>query len=149
MSRWQLPNQLREVFSVTSLVQRFSRALSGTSQVLSAPAKPIVLAFAEVPSVNSLRFDASLLLALRAGVLRRAVSLSGGGAGNTGMGALAEHGGCKANIIRQSNLHAQPSSSVRGNRVRPNPSLNRTLHSLSAFGLQKPSPNAANLFRAG
>ena len=31
----------------------------------------------------------------------------------------------------------------------PNHSLNRTLHSLSAFGLKKPSPNPANLFRAG
>ena len=30
-----------------------------------------------------------------------------------------------------------------------NHSLNRTLHSLPAFGLKKPSPNAANLFRAG
>ena len=33
--------------------------------------------------------------------------------------------------------------------LRPNPSLNRTLHSLPAFGLKKPSPNTANLFRAG
>ena len=31
----------------------------------------------------------------------------------------------------------------------PNHSLNRTLHSLPAFGLQKPSPNPVNLFRAG
>ena len=32
---------------------------------------------------------------------------------------------------------------------RPNHSLNRTLHSLPAFGLQKPSSNPVNLFRAG
>ena len=36
-----------------------------------------------------------------------------------------------------------------GRKARPNPSLNRTLHSLPAFGLKKPSPNAVNLFRAG
>ena len=30
-----------------------------------------------------------------------------------------------------------------------NPSLNRTLHSLPIFGLKEPSPNTANLFRAG
>ena len=35
------------------------------------------------------------------------------------------------------------------NSAAPNHSLNRTLHRLSAFGLQKPSPNPANLFRAG
>jgi hypothetical protein len=33
--------------------------------------------------------------------------------------------------------------------VRPNPSFNRTLHSLPSFGLKEPSPNATNLFRAG
>jgi hypothetical protein len=30
-----------------------------------------------------------------------------------------------------------------------NHSLNRTLHRLPLFGLEKPSPNTANLFRAG
>ena len=35
------------------------------------------------------------------------------------------------------------------NSAAPNHSLNRTLHSLPAFGLQKPSPNPVNLFRAG
>ena len=34
-------------------------------------------------------------------------------------------------------------------KLRPNPSLNRTLHSLPAFGLKKPSPNTVKLFRAG
>ena len=33
--------------------------------------------------------------------------------------------------------------------VLANPSVNRTLHSLPPFGLENPSPNAANLFRAG
>ena len=35
------------------------------------------------------------------------------------------------------------------NSAAPNHSLNRTLHSLPAFGLKKPSPNPVNLFRAG
>ena len=35
------------------------------------------------------------------------------------------------------------------NSAAPNHSLNRTLHSLPAFGLQKPSPNPVKLFRAG
>ena len=33
--------------------------------------------------------------------------------------------------------------------ARPNRALNRTLHSLPPFGLQKPSPNTVSLFRAG
>ena len=33
--------------------------------------------------------------------------------------------------------------------VLANPSVNRTLHSLPVFGLENPSPNTVNLFRAG
>ena len=41
------------------------------------------------------------------------------------------------------------SAHVAAQTVMPNPSLNRTLHSLPAFGLKQLSPNTANLFRAG
>jgi len=34
-------------------------------------------------------------------------------------------------------------------KAQPNRALNRTLHSLPVFGLQNPSPNTVNLFRAG
>ena len=149
MSRWHHPNQIREGFPAAPFVQQSSPTLPGAAQVFSASPKPYVQAFAESPSLNSTRFDSSWLLALRAGVLRRAVSSSGRRAGNTGAGARAERGARKANIIGKVAFHAQSRGSIRDNHVRPNPSLNRTLHSLSAFGLQKPSPNAANLFRAG
>ena len=45
------------------------------------------------------------------------------------------------------NLFTHPPSQIK--TALSNPSLNRTLHSLPIFGLQKPSPNTANLFRAG
>ena len=42
----------------------------------------------------------------------------------------------------RSTTKAQPNRAL-------NRALNRTLHSLPVFGLQNPSPNTVNLFRAG
>ena len=112
-------------------------------------------------------------LALRAGVLRRAVSwatspvislrcacLSSGACevcpGHLSFGApqvlLQQLHLVRITIRLGRNFNQQLARSLSRGKFKiplPNHSLNRTLHSLSAFGLKKPSPNAANLFRAG
>ena len=57
--------------------------------------------------------------------------------------------GCALRRLQVQSKRVGPSTWGAVARVLANPSVNRTLHSLPAFGLENPSPNTVNLFRAG
>lgn len=57
--------------------------------------------------------------------------------------------GCALRRLRVQSRRAGRSTLGAAARALANPSVNRTFHSLPPFGLQNPSPNAVNLFRAG